>query len=67
MVNLNLTAPLLLIRAVLPGMLDRGKRHIVNLSSGAGKVAQPFDAVVSRCRSAWWPGCRAGRTGFHLP
>ena len=47
MVNLNLTAPLLLIRAVLPGMLDRGKGHIVNLSSGAGKVAQPFDAVYS--------------------
>ena len=47
MVNLNLTAPLLLIRAVLPGMLDRGKGHIVNLSSGAGKVAQPFNAVYS--------------------
>ena len=47
MVNLNLTAPLLLIRAVLPRMLDRGKGHIVNLSSGAGKVAQPFDAVYS--------------------
>jgi short-subunit dehydrogenase len=47
MVNLNLTAPLLLIRAVLPGMLDRGKGHIVNLSSGAGKIAQPFYAVYS--------------------
>ena len=47
MVNLNLTAPLLLIRAVLPGMLDRGKGHIVNLSSGAGKVVEPFDAVYS--------------------
>ncbi len=47
MVNLNLTAPLLLIRAVLPRMLDRGKGHIVNLSSGAGKIAQPFDVVYS--------------------
>ena len=47
MVNLNLTAPLLLIRAVLPGMLDRGRGHIVNMSSGAGKVAQPFNAVYS--------------------
>ena len=47
MVNLNLTAPLLLIRAVLPGMLDRGKGHIVNLSSAAGKVAAPFYAVYS--------------------
>ena len=47
MVNLNLTAPLLLIRAVLPGMLDRGRGHIVNLSSAAGKVATPFEAVYS--------------------
>src|SRR5512142_242348 len=47
MVNLNLTAPLLPIRAVLPGMLERGKGHIVNMASGAGKVAQPFDAVYS--------------------
>ena len=63
MVNLNLTAPLLLIRAVLPGMLDRGKGHIVNLSSGAGKVVQPFDAVYRRPSLVWSaPPMRCGRS-----
>ncbi len=62
MVNLNLTAPLLLIRAVLPGMLDRGKGHIVNLSSGAGKVVEPFDAVLfgDQVRSDRRHPCAAG-------
>ena len=62
MVNLNLTAPLLLIRAVLPGMLDRGKGHIVNLSSGAGKVVEPFERRLfgDQVRSDRRHPCAAG-------
>ena len=41
-VEVNLIAAMLLTRAVLPGMLDRQRGHIVNISSGAGKVGVPF-------------------------
>lgn len=51
-VDLNLTAPLLLIQAILPGMLDRGTGHIVNLSSASGTVATPFNAVYSATKFA---------------
>lgn len=35
-VSLNLTAPLLLIRALLPGMIARRRGHIFNITSTAG-------------------------------
>ena len=40
--EVNLVAAMLLTRAVLPGMLDRKRGHIVNIASGAGKVGVPF-------------------------
>lgn len=40
-VNVNLLAPMLLTRALLPGMLARGVGHIVNMSSLAGKIGLP--------------------------
>lgn len=39
--DLNLTAPLELCRQVLPGMLDRGRGHLVNISSLAGVATFP--------------------------
>ncbi len=39
LLEVNLTATMLLDRAVLPGMLERGRGHIVNIASLAGKVA----------------------------
>lgn len=40
--QIDLIAPMLLSRLLLPGMLRRGRGHIVNMSSISGKVALPF-------------------------
>src|SRR3954453_6637950 len=37
MVDVNLTAPMLLIHRLVPGMLERGRGHVVFISSLAGK------------------------------
>ena len=42
MVNVNLTAPLLLTHRLTPGMLERGHGHVVFISSMAGKVGPAF-------------------------
>lgn len=47
--NINLEAPMLLTKAILPGMLQRGRGHIVNIASGAGKVGVPMG--TSYCAS----------------
>jgi uncharacterized protein len=39
--RVNLTAPILLARALLPAMAERGRGHVVFVSSIAGKVATP--------------------------
>lgn len=41
-VNVNLTAPLLLTHRITPGMLERGRGHVVFISSVAGKVGPAF-------------------------
>jgi short-subunit dehydrogenase len=43
MVDLNLTAPLLLTHRVLPGMLARRRGHVVFISSLGGKVGPAYD------------------------
>lgn len=40
--DLNLTGPVILGRLVVPGMVARGRGHIVNVSSMAGRTAFPF-------------------------
>ncbi len=43
-ITVNLTAPMLLTRAALPGMLERGRGHIVFMASAAGKLGPAFEA-----------------------
>jgi NADP-dependent 3-hydroxy acid dehydrogenase YdfG len=43
----NLRAPFELIRVCLPGMLDRGSGHIINVGSVAGRRAFPGNAAYS--------------------
>jgi short-subunit dehydrogenase len=49
MVDLNLTAPMLLAHRVVPGMLARGRGHVVFISSLAGKIgpaySEPYGAT----------------------
>jgi short-subunit dehydrogenase len=46
-IEANLTAPLQMVRALLPGMLERGRGHIVLVSSLGGKVATPSSSMYS--------------------
>ena len=52
LVDVNLTAPMLLAREVLPGMLQRGSGHIVNVGSAFGSIAFPQFAVYSATKFA---------------
>ena len=54
---INLTAPFLLCREVLPGMRQRGWGRIVNLASAGGRTSSP---VVS----AHYAASKAGLLGF---
>lgn len=51
-VEINLWAPLLLTRRVLPGMLERRRGHIVFVASLAGKAPTPYQAVYSASKAA---------------
>jgi short-subunit dehydrogenase len=55
-VRLNLTSAMILTRLALPGMVERGRGHIVNMSSIAGIWGPPFDGVYG--------ATKAGLIGF---
>jgi short-subunit dehydrogenase len=48
--QLNLVAPVALTHAVLPGMLHRGRGHIVNISAMAGRVSFPYTEVYAAAK-----------------
>lgn len=52
MVEVNLTAAMLLTHRVLPGMLDRGRGHIVFVSSGLAKMGSAYQAPYSATKAA---------------
>jgi short-subunit dehydrogenase len=47
MLEVNLRAPVALARAVIPGMIERRRGHLVFISSLAGKVASPASSMYS--------------------
>ena len=52
LVRVNLIAPLLLTRALVPDMVERGQGYIVNVSSIAGHVGVGQEAVYSATKAA---------------
>jgi short-subunit dehydrogenase len=50
--NVNLEAPMMLARLVLPQMLDRKNGHIVNISSLAGKSGPAFQEPYAATKAA---------------
>jgi short-subunit dehydrogenase len=51
-VDLNVIATMQLTRLLLPGMLERGRGHLVNISSVAGKAIAPWNSVYSATKHA---------------
>jgi short-subunit dehydrogenase len=50
-IQVNLMAPIELTHLLLPGMLDRGRGHIVNISSIAGYVGFPYTEAYAAAKS----------------
>lgn len=51
LIEVNLTATMLLTHAVLPHMLAQGRGHIVNMASLAGKVPVPYSVPYSTSKA----------------
>jgi len=62
--ELNLIAPLRLTHLLLPGMLQRGRGHIVNISSIAGRVSFPYSEAYAAAKDGLIGFTRVLRTDY---
>ncbi|MXN17948.1 SDR family NAD(P)-dependent oxidoreductase [Pseudooceanicola sp. GBMRC 2024] len=60
-VALNLTAPLLLIQALLPGMIARGRGHVINLTSTAARATFAGTTTYAAAKAGLEQACRVLR------
>jgi short-subunit dehydrogenase len=63
--QLNLIAPLALSHAALPGMVRRGRGHIVNISAMAGRASFPFTEVYAAAKDGLIGFTRVLRADYH--
>jgi short-subunit dehydrogenase len=63
--QLNLIAPLSLSHAALPGMLRRGRGHIVNISAMAGRVSFPYTEAYAAAKDGLIGFTRVLRADYH--
>jgi short-subunit dehydrogenase len=63
--QLNLIVPLALSHAVLPGMLRRGRGHIVNISAMAGRVSFPYTEAYAAAKDGLIGFTRVLRADYH--
>ncbi len=52
MIDTNITALLMITRMVVPGMVERGRGHIINIGSVAGDAAYPGGSVYCATKAA---------------
>lgn len=50
-IAINLKGPLYCTKAILPGMVERGRGRIINISSDAGRVGSSGEAVYSAAKA----------------
>ena len=52
MIETNITALLMMTRMIVPGMVKRGKGHVINIGSVAGDAAYPGGSVYCATKAA---------------